>query len=247
MAILIDPPLWPAHGRLWSHLVSDSSFEELHAFARAHGVPPRGFEGDHYDVPQDHWTALVAAGARPVPGRELLHRLRSAGLRRPKRRGELVLASHTDAAGARVDVLRSALAPTRPVRAVWVLAAGAAGVLAVPGPAGWTLPRAEQAPAGPVDAEPAEAERAPTDWVRLAAALAHSLMGASRPELDGWQQVGYLRTQPADGGPPRDVELVLRCGAVPPSIGGLRPPARWVSAAQVSQGSPVLAPLLNLC
>ena len=30
MAILIDPPRWPAHGRLWSHLISDASLDELH-------------------------------------------------------------------------------------------------------------------------------------------------------------------------------------------------------------------------
>ena len=31
--ILIDPPTWPGWGRTWSHLVSDSSIEELHDFA----------------------------------------------------------------------------------------------------------------------------------------------------------------------------------------------------------------------
>ena len=30
MAILIDPPLWPRHGRVWGHLVSDTSLAELH-------------------------------------------------------------------------------------------------------------------------------------------------------------------------------------------------------------------------
>ena len=62
MTILIDPPAWPAHGRLWSHLVSDTSLDELHAFAAAHGVPRRGFERDHYDVPADLYDVLVAAG-----------------------------------------------------------------------------------------------------------------------------------------------------------------------------------------
>ncbi|HQW73992.1 MAG TPA: DUF4031 domain-containing protein, partial [Ornithinibacter sp.] len=33
MAILIDPPRPEAHGRRWSHLISDTSTEELHAFA----------------------------------------------------------------------------------------------------------------------------------------------------------------------------------------------------------------------
>ena len=35
MTVLIDPPAWPAHGTVFSHLVSDASLEELHAFARA--------------------------------------------------------------------------------------------------------------------------------------------------------------------------------------------------------------------
>ena len=46
MAILVDPATWPGRGRLWCHLVSDTSFEELHAFARACGIPERGFERD---------------------------------------------------------------------------------------------------------------------------------------------------------------------------------------------------------
>ncbi len=85
MTVLIDPPSWPARGRLWSHLASDASYDELHDFARHAGVPPRGFERDHYDVPAEHYGALVAAGAVPVPTRELVARLTAAGLRR--RRG----------------------------------------------------------------------------------------------------------------------------------------------------------------
>ena len=79
--MLLDPPMWPAHGRLWSHLVSDTSLEELHAFAAAHGIPARGFDRDHYDVPDSAHAALVAAGAVPVGAGELLRRLRAAGLR----------------------------------------------------------------------------------------------------------------------------------------------------------------------
>jgi Protein of unknown function (DUF4031) len=82
--ILIDPPVWPAHGRLWSHLVSDVSFAELHAFARAASVPRRGFDRDHYDVPEHMYATLVAAGAVPVSSRELVQRLTAAGLRRRK-------------------------------------------------------------------------------------------------------------------------------------------------------------------
>jgi len=81
MTVLIDPPQWPAHGMLWSHLVSDSSLEELHAFAEANGVSPRAFDLDHYDVPDKRYESLVSAGATPVGGKELLIRLRASGLR----------------------------------------------------------------------------------------------------------------------------------------------------------------------
>jgi muramoyltetrapeptide carboxypeptidase len=82
--ILVDPPAWPAHGRLWSHLISDTSLEELHAFAAAAGVPRRGFERDHYDVPGEMYDALLAAGARPVSARDVVSALEASGLRRRK-------------------------------------------------------------------------------------------------------------------------------------------------------------------
>jgi hypothetical protein len=79
--ILIDEAIWPAHDTLWGHLVSDTSLDELHAFARAAGIPPRGFDNDHYDYPLHRREALIAQGAVPVTGRELLRRLQAAGLR----------------------------------------------------------------------------------------------------------------------------------------------------------------------
>lgn len=79
--ILLDPPLWPRHERLWSHLVSDSSLDELHAFAARAGIPPRAFDLDHYDVPDERYDELVALGAVPVDTRELVRRLRASGLR----------------------------------------------------------------------------------------------------------------------------------------------------------------------
>ncbi|UUT35288.1 DUF4031 domain-containing protein [Microbacterium elymi] len=81
MTILIDDPRWPAHGRLWSHLVSDRSLDELHAFAQANGIPRRAFDLDHYDVPEESHARLVQAGARPVDGHELVRRLIASGLR----------------------------------------------------------------------------------------------------------------------------------------------------------------------
>ncbi|MDT0203807.1 DUF4031 domain-containing protein [Nocardioides sp. AE5] len=84
MAILIDPPNVPWRDRMWSHLASDTSLEELHAFAARLGVPARGFDGDHYDIPAEAYQAALAAGAEPVRSRELVQRLSAAGLRRRK-------------------------------------------------------------------------------------------------------------------------------------------------------------------
>jgi predicted metal-dependent HD superfamily phosphohydrolase len=85
MAIYLDPPLWPAHGTHFSHLISDSSLEELHTFAAASGIPDRAFDGDHYDVPERRFEDLVAAGAVPVEARVLVRKLIASGLRIPAR------------------------------------------------------------------------------------------------------------------------------------------------------------------
>ncbi|MBX3087408.1 MAG: DUF4031 domain-containing protein [Cryobacterium sp.] len=81
MTVLIDKPMWPAHGTLWAHLVSDSSLDELHEFAASCGLPERGFDLDHYDVPASRHAELIEAGAVPVSNRELVKRLSSSGLR----------------------------------------------------------------------------------------------------------------------------------------------------------------------
>ncbi|MEP9382658.1 DUF4031 domain-containing protein [Nocardioides sp. KR10-350] len=85
--ILIDPPNAPGHGRLWSHLASDVSYAELHAFAGTLGIPERRFDRDHYDVPAELYDDVVAAGATPVSSRELVARLVAVGLRRRKTEG----------------------------------------------------------------------------------------------------------------------------------------------------------------
>lgn len=84
MAILIDPPNWWHRERWWGHMVSDESYDELHAFAEGLGIPRRGFERDHYDVPAALHPDAIAAGAHLVTSRELVERLTAAGLRRPK-------------------------------------------------------------------------------------------------------------------------------------------------------------------
>ena len=81
MAVLVDEPMWPAHGRLWAHLVSDTTLAELHGFAAQAGIPRRGFDLDHYDVPEERIDELVALGAVRVSAHELTRRLIASGLR----------------------------------------------------------------------------------------------------------------------------------------------------------------------
>ena len=81
MAVLVDEPMWPAHGRLWAHLVSDTTLAELHAFAATAEIPRRGFDLDHYDVPEERIDELVALGAVRVSAHELTRRLIASGLR----------------------------------------------------------------------------------------------------------------------------------------------------------------------
>lgn len=91
----MDPAVWPWRGRRWAHLVSDASYDELHAFAARLGLPRHVFQGDHYDVPESLRQRAVELGAQPVACRELLFRLQAAGLRTARHR-----AGHTSPAPA---------------------------------------------------------------------------------------------------------------------------------------------------
>ncbi|WP_146361617.1 DUF4031 domain-containing protein [Arthrobacter yangruifuii] len=90
--IYIDPPMWPAHNTLFSHLISDTGLEELHAFTRAAGISDRAFDGDHYDVPRERYDILVSLGATPVSCGDLVRILISSGLRIPARERPSALA-----------------------------------------------------------------------------------------------------------------------------------------------------------
>jgi hypothetical protein len=100
VAILIDEARWWWRGRRWCHLVSDLSLEELHEFADSVNIPRRGFQGDHYDVPEEYRDAMVAAGAVEVESRELVRRLRAAGLRLSPAQRRARTGSSSDAGGA---------------------------------------------------------------------------------------------------------------------------------------------------
>lgn len=91
MTVYIDPPLWPAHGTLFSHVVSDASLDELHAFAKGAGIAARAFDRDHYDVGASRYEELIRRGAVPVSGGELVRILQASGLRvRARERPEKV-------------------------------------------------------------------------------------------------------------------------------------------------------------
>ncbi len=118
MTLLIDPPNSAGHGRLWSHLASDESYDELHRFAAGLGIPLRGFDRDHYDIPAERYDQVVAAGAEPVSSRELIRRLKEAGLRRrkaevlrPRRPGQSLVRARRLVPGDAVAVV----APAGPV------------------------------------------------------------------------------------------------------------------------------------
>ena len=65
MTIIVDPPNASGHGRMWSHLASDTSYDELHEFARTLGIPERGFDRDHSDVPSEWYEQVLALEVRP--------------------------------------------------------------------------------------------------------------------------------------------------------------------------------------
>lgn len=88
MPLWIDAPLWPRHGTVFAHLVSDTSLAELHAGAARAGLHPRSFHGDHYDVAQERYDDAVGAGASPTTGAHVVRLLTASGLRLRKRRGD---------------------------------------------------------------------------------------------------------------------------------------------------------------
>lgn len=62
-------------------MISDTSLDELHDFARQLGIPERAFHGDHYDLPQHVRDVAVEHGARVVSSRDIVRALSAAGLR----------------------------------------------------------------------------------------------------------------------------------------------------------------------
>lgn len=84
MAIFVDEPAWPWRGRMWCHLISDESIDELHLFARVAGLRYLSFGFDHYDVPDELFGYVQSLGAEVIEATEVVRKLRRAGLRTKK-------------------------------------------------------------------------------------------------------------------------------------------------------------------
>ena len=91
MAVLVDPLReYPDAGLPWTHwchMVSDTGFDELHAFAARLGIPRRRFQGDHYDLHPTLRAQALELGALEVATGELVARM--AGARGDRRRARL--------------------------------------------------------------------------------------------------------------------------------------------------------------
>ena len=82
--ILIDPLRKYPSGH-WCHMVTDSSSEELHGFARRLGLDRGRFQEHgrlpHYDLRPEAREKALALGAEAVGSKELFRRGRDAFLR----------------------------------------------------------------------------------------------------------------------------------------------------------------------
>lgn len=100
--ILVDAPvdytgMTKLRHKHWSHLVSDTSEDELHAFAKRLGLRRSWFQGGtknaHYDVTPTVRTKAIKLGAIAVTSRELVVRNYDSSWKRAARRA--VLAART--------------------------------------------------------------------------------------------------------------------------------------------------------
>jgi hypothetical protein len=84
--ILIDPlVLWNYRGRrLWCHMASDHSVNELHSFAKLIGMNREWFQDKagkpHYDLTEARRDLAVARGAHQVTTEEMLWKCSRSGV-----------------------------------------------------------------------------------------------------------------------------------------------------------------------
>jgi 8-oxo-dGTP pyrophosphatase MutT (NUDIX family) len=238
VVIWIDPPAWPAHGRMWSHVVSDSTLAELHDFADLVGIPRRAFEGDHYDVPQDRYADLVAAGAVPTTSRDLVRRLRLSGLRVMKRHSDRLVHTYPeitgpDGAQMRVDLFRASVDPVESM--TW----GAAVLLGDPHDRQALVHSVDRDSWGPPSGmrEPGESVREAA--VRECAEETGILVAVRELSIVGYERITFLDGQPHGRFPAPTVAIAVYAASVPAPVPALSPTvgdvdaAEWVSVAEM--------------
>jgi len=73
--ILVDSLFITVRKRRWCHMVSDTSLEELHAFAKKLGLKREWFQDKkvpHYDITENKRRQAIALGAREAESRQEL-------------------------------------------------------------------------------------------------------------------------------------------------------------------------------
>lgn len=70
MTVYVDDARIEWRGKPWCHMLSDESFDELHALAKKIGLKRAWFQGDHYDVTESMRLKAIAAGAVGISWRD---------------------------------------------------------------------------------------------------------------------------------------------------------------------------------
>lgn len=77
--ILVDQVRWydrpVERHHYWCHMVSDTSLDELHEFAKSIGLQRSWFQNTHYDLTPSRRTLAVTKGALLVDSKELVKRM----------------------------------------------------------------------------------------------------------------------------------------------------------------------------
>lgn len=75
--ILVDNANISYNGKIWHHMTSDASLDELHEFAEKLGLKREWFQDKdkylHYDIVNSKFELAISLGARPVDVRTAAH------------------------------------------------------------------------------------------------------------------------------------------------------------------------------
>ena len=73
MIYVDQPKMYPGKRKLYCHMISSVSLEELHDFAATIGVKPHFFHrGDHYDLREHEYVKALVYGAALVSTRDIV-------------------------------------------------------------------------------------------------------------------------------------------------------------------------------